>query len=291
MSLESIQEESSQKDLSSNVQSVVLTTRKRNRHGEVRKDEDQVNGKTKTKRARKPLTLQERLAIITCWNEGDMTVKEIGIKFGVPRTTVHGIIKNRDALAKSQLHEGLTLKRFSRAESRFRILEELLVAWSLELASRGVNVTNQKITAQAFEIHRMLSGLLSKPLQPCAFSPGWFRKFKERRSNSLMAIQGDSSTSLQDDGWFFPEEHLKRFSCSLDDIYTCGVTSMHMNMLPKRTFDDSCQDSGADMQDSPIVSVLLCCNASGTDKRSLHILGKYTHCTWWPINTVAIIAR
>ncbi|KAK3809329.1 MAG: hypothetical protein J3Q66DRAFT_353531 [Benniella sp.] len=248
------------------------------------RDQESENGtctehQKKVKRPRKALQLQERLAIIDFWEENQQTpIKEISEKFNVPRTTVYGIINDKDRLkqlATSRACRGLTLERCSMAESRFRILEELLVAWCHDIRSRGFAVNDQKITAQAFEIHRMLSGLVSRPLPHCTFSPGWLQRFKERRNGSMLAIQNSSSTIHREEEpyvggrWWYPGR--------MEDVYMCGITSMHSGLLPTGIYDGSHQESEARIQDAPILSVLLCCNATGTKIQSPHVFGRYAH--------------
>jgi len=208
-----------------------------------------------------------------------MSITKISKKFDIPRTTIYGIIKDKDRLkhlATSRARRGLTLERYSTAESRFRILEELLVAWSHDIGSQGFTVTDQKITAQAFEIHRMLSRLVSKPLPPCTFSPGWLQRFKQRQKTSLSETRNPNNTIHQDNDWSFPKDFCERFSGRLYDIYMCGITSMHLDMLPKRVYDDSCQESESQNHDAATISVLLCCNAMGGDMRRPYVFGKCT---------------
>jgi len=133
-------------------------------------------------------------------------MSDISRKFNVPRPTIYGIINDKDRLRQvtdSRVSKGLTLERYSTAESRFRILEELLVAWSGNVRDQGISVTDQKITAQAFEIYRMLSGIVAKPLPPCKFTSGWQQKFKERWGGSMFATQKVGSTVHQADSRSF----------------------------------------------------------------------------------------
>ncbi|KAF9932836.1 hypothetical protein BGZ65_004301 [Modicella reniformis] len=190
-----------------------------------------------TKRTRKPLRLQERLEIVAYWEENQhKPMAEISQELTVPRSTVYGIIKDRDnlkKLANGPPHAGLSPERYSTIESRFRILEELLVAWLLDQGSRGVSVASRKITAQAFEIHRMLSDLLMDPLPPCTFSSGWHQKFWKRPSGSFETVQGADSTTDVNDSWVDPDLIKSIFRPGVDDIYTSGVASMYLNMLPR----------------------------------------------------------
>jgi predicted transcriptional regulator len=72
-----------------------------------------IDGQAKVKRPRKALLLEKRLEIIGFWEENqEASMAEISKRFGVPRSTVYGIINSRDGLkklAKSQRYEGMDL--------------------------------------------------------------------------------------------------------------------------------------------------------------------------------------
>ncbi|KAF9932593.1 hypothetical protein BGZ65_004421, partial [Modicella reniformis] len=212
---------------------------------------DETNSKAKVKRPRKVLQLQKRLEIIA---NQEMSVTYISKKFNVPRATIYRIINDKD-----------TLKKLAQRPAKRR---ELLVTWFLDLTSRGITVTNNMLTAQAFVVHRMVSDLLVGSLPACTFSSGWLKRFKDRRKSSLEAAH----CPVDQDGYrLFVEERLRHFSGSLDDIYTYGFTSMYLDMLPSRIYDGSSQELSRMTVDGENATIILCCNASGTDMREPRI--------------------
>ncbi|KAF9941215.1 hypothetical protein BGZ65_004706 [Modicella reniformis] len=274
-------------DSSSNIQSLVPTTPKQNREeeseiggGTNRNANSIANSNAKAKRTRKPLQLQKRLEIIAFWEANQKLSKaEISRMLNIPRSTVYGILENKDALkelTKRRPTAGLNMERFRTYGPRYRFLEEFLVIWSLDLASRGVVISDMKVTAQAFEIQRMLSGLVVEPLPPCAFTTGWLKRFKRRQKISLGASKNVCNSTIQDESWLFVEEHLRHFSGSLDDIYMCGNTNMSPDMHPSQVYNDTFQESSASKMQSLDATVFLCCNASGSDKRPPVILVGYS---------------
>ncbi|KAK3809313.1 MAG: hypothetical protein J3Q66DRAFT_68827 [Benniella sp.] len=268
-------------DGSSNAGYMVLATHKHDKGNGEYEDETGPEVQKKTKRPRNALQLQERLEIIDFREKNQhMSMYTISEKFGVPRSTIYGIIKDKDRLKKltaSGASNGLTLERKSSVESPFHLLEELLVAWSGDLGERGFVVTDKKTTAQAFEIHRMLYGIVSKPLPSCEFTLGWIQRFKKRRNWSTLAAREASDTIHQADSWSFPEDLLRRLPTGLDDVFMCGMVSMYLDVLPTRVYATSSQESETTIQDSPIASVLLCCNATGTSLRAPYVSGRGIH--------------
>ncbi|KAF9984006.1 Tigger transposable element-derived protein 6 [Modicella reniformis] len=209
-------------------------------------------------RTRRPVQIEEKFKIIAFWEEHrNMSMADISKEFKMPRTTVHGIIKKRDTLLMGQPAVGLNPKRYRRDESRFRILEELL------------------LTTQAFEIHRMLSGLVKKTLPSCTFSSGWRSRFKKRRNISLESARDPHCPVDQDEWRSSVKKHLSRFESK--DVYTCGVTSMYLDMLPPQVFGGPCQGPSADGTGTLNASILLCCNASGTVMTQPHVLVRCSH--------------
>ncbi|KAI8597031.1 hypothetical protein EDD21DRAFT_229674 [Dissophora ornata] len=239
------------------------------------------------KRQKKAIQLQKKLEIIEYWEQNqNASYQKIGEHFCIPRTTIHGIVKNREILrdhAKSKPRAGLTMETSRMVEPRFRILEEVLMTWITDLRSRCAPISGWKITGQAFNIHRMLSELPAEPLPPCQFTSGWLKNFKKRRHISLEAMHRNMIAS-DDFERAFKEVRGHIAGYAINRIYTCGVTSMYLTAIPMVVFQDEkkkkkkvFQDEGQNCQtnnvDSASASVLFCSNADGSDKRKPLVLG------------------
>jgi len=153
-------------------------------------------------------------------------------------------------------------------------MEELLALWCENLSCRGVAITNEKITAQAFEIHRMLADLLVEPLPGYLFTSKWLKRFRERHCSSLVATQ--TSTVHRDESWLLLDEYLKSFEGDEEDVFSCGITNMYLNALPAKIFGSSQYGSPKRTSGDPSASVLLCCNANGSHKLEPRVLGMCT---------------
>ncbi|KAF9110921.1 hypothetical protein BGX27_005703 [Mortierella sp. AM989] len=185
------------------------------------------------KRSRKALSLQEKAEILDFIRHApSVSVQELSKQFKIPRSTIYGIIDNRQGIIEhAKRQPGMSRK----VENRFRILEEILIYWGRALESRGMVVTNRKLCAQAFETHRMLSSLLSEPLPQCLFTTGWLKGFKQRQA-SIFGSVPSVTVPVQVHQIKGILDSLGGFSN--DDIYTCGITSMFLDMLPTSTYKD-----------------------------------------------------
>ncbi|KAF8937438.1 Tigger transposable element-derived protein 2 [Dissophora ornata] len=201
--------------------------------------DSQANSQRLVKRQRKALQLQEKLEIIDYWEQNSpISFQKMETHHDVPRTTIYGIIKDRQrlqTLARSQPRAHLTLGTSRMVESRFRVLEELLVAWIMDLRSQCIPVYDKKITTQAFEIHRMLSGLLAEPLPACSFSSGWLKNFKKRRQIGKEIMHGNDPTTGEIAKAL---EELHSHLVNVDKVWSCDVTHMFLDAIPTRESKD-----------------------------------------------------
>ncbi|KAF9089670.1 hypothetical protein BGX27_002417 [Mortierella sp. AM989] len=179
------------------------------------------------KRSRKALSLHGKLEILESLRQNPfISVQELSRETGVPRGTIYGIIENREGimeLAKRQPEMCRVVV------NRLQILEFLLVDWNRSLESRRITVSDKEIRAQAFEISRMLSGLLREELPPCQFTQGWLKGYKQRHALNFVAVSkiqepeesGEIESMLNKLGGF-----------SKNDIYMCDITNMYLDMIP-----------------------------------------------------------
>ncbi|KAF9996602.1 hypothetical protein BGZ79_009661 [Entomortierella chlamydospora] len=185
------------------------------------------------KRQRNALTMEEKVEIIDFSTLNPLiTVKELSKKFGVPRSTIYGIFEKKEKiteLARSQPN----LSRV--VENRFKILEALLIDWNRIHETRGIKISIKKLCAQAFEIHRMLSGLLSEPLPQCQFTTGWHKGFKERRAAHFKTTTISQEPPRLDE----IKSLLGRLKgISKDNIYSCDIANMYLDMIPTSIYKD-----------------------------------------------------
>ncbi|KAF9172648.1 hypothetical protein BGX21_009509 [Mortierella sp. AD011] len=219
--------------------------------------------KRKGDKIRQAHSLEKKQKIIE-YRQANPTVlvSKLSEKFGVSRPTVYDIIK-----MNGRIGQHLTERpgSFRVTQNRFRILEELLACWGREQVYRGATPVYETYSAQAFEIHRMLSSLLEKPLPPCLFTAGWYSGFKDRYKQTLMdATQGSQRIS-----WAKEANNVLQAIQNVKprDIYTCDGTCMYLDLMSDATFLRSKAKSSARLNSSTTVTVLLCTNATGTDRR------------------------
>ncbi|KAF9171603.1 hypothetical protein BGX21_004609 [Mortierella sp. AD011] len=217
--------------------------------------------KSGKKRTRKALSLHKKLDIILYHRQNpSVSIAAIARIKNVPRTTIHGIIRDQEEIIKKSTDPCLEHRMtdtYRIVKRPFRILESLLQRWIRDLNSRGISLSDLKITTQAFEIYRMLNYALSYPLIPYKFTSVWLRKFKEQNRYYLEAPRCDTSgvdsCSL--------EELLQEIkSYPSNDTFLCGKTSMFLS-VHERLLEPEGKGHAAGGAKRASVSILFCLNA------------------------------
>ncbi|KAF9400821.1 hypothetical protein BGX21_003417 [Mortierella sp. AD011] len=171
------------------------------------------------------------------------------------RTTVIGVLKYKDTILS---HASGPSKGYHRiVKARLLEVEVVLARWIDNQKSRGIPVSIKKICTQATEIHRAMSSCTNGGLRGCEYTTGWLKGFK-RRHGAVLEMEPIQPSQVDKDFWQGQIDHYIS-ECKPEAVYFCYTTSMYLNMTPM--VDMSATDNAA----HSVASVLLCCNAAGTD--------------------------
>jgi hypothetical protein len=107
------------------------------------------------------------------------------------------------------------------------------------------------------------------------FSDSWLKKFKDSYQLTMKTGRGEAGSVNM-------EEHKEAFDAIADrlsayaprDIYNCDETGLYLKVMSNRTLSQGRVKGTKPVTDAR-VSILLCCNADGTDKRKPFVLCKY----------------
>ncbi|KAF9171053.1 hypothetical protein BGX21_003420 [Mortierella sp. AD011] len=177
------------------------------------------------KKTRSKITIEKKISIIRYLesNPGE-THANIAKEFSLSRTTVVGVIKNKDIILSHA--NGSSKGRYHRiVKARLLKVEAVLVKWIEHQKSHGIPISVKKVRTQAAVIHRIISGCIKGGLQDCDYTTGWFRGFK-RRNGAVLEMKPTPPSQANKDFW------QGQVDCyvskqELEAIYYCYVTSMN----------------------------------------------------------------
>lgn len=117
------------------------------------------------------------------------------------------------------------------------------------------------------------------------FSSGWLKRFMDTYNLKMRIARGQSGDvdmEFHKPAFETIARQLSRYAPH--DIYNCDETGLYLKVLSNRTLSQGRISGRKPIKDSR-VSILLCCNADGSDKRRPFVLCKYavTPSPWWSV--------
>lgn len=218
---------------------------------------------------RNSLSIAKKVEILTKLETTGKKKSEICKDFRIPKSTLSTIIKNKQQLketfAKHKVKKTNAKIRFSKYEE----LEEALLMWFCQSRAQNLPVSGPLISEKATQ----LANLLKLQFTP---NPAWLDRFKKRHDIKYKALCGESSNVQphMTEGWrntTLPGL-LQKFA--LCDIFNCDEFGLFFRCLPDKTMafkEDKCYGG---KKSKERITVLVGCNADGSEKLPLLVIGK-----------------
>lgn len=218
---------------------------------------------------KKTLTLETNLQILKDLDEKRLKQSEIAQSYGISKSTVSVLVKNRQAI-----EEACTSSQFQPNRKRMRTgkedkVDEALYSWFKQTRAMNVPVSGTLMTAAA-------SDLAAEMSINFAASSGWLDRFKKRKGIVFKTICGESAAvdTVQTDDWkstVLPEI-LRDYDAN--DIYNADDTGIFYKCLPDKTHALKGEICSGGKKAKDRLTALVASNMSGTDKLPLLLIGK-----------------
>lgn len=196
---------------------------------------------------------------------------------GIPESTLQGWLKDENKLREAST----TIDDCGQARKRARPaqdqqLEKAVFTWFTQTRSEGTPISGPVIQAQALKMHKQLHG----DEEIFGATTGWLQRFKGRHRISQVTIRGEQRSADDEAAASYPQklaEIIAEEGYNGDQIYNCDETGLYYKMLPDKTLatrnDD--QRTLGFKQSKDRLTVLLCCNKSGSHKLPPLVIGKF----------------
>lgn len=216
-------------------------------------------------------TLQEKLRIIE-EVERNPTEKKVHIakRLGLPVSSLNTIIEKKQEIREQVKKCGTSAKkRKTRKEAKYSCMEAALFSWYQQARASRIPVDGNILREKARSIAARMC------IKNFVASNGWISRFKERHGLVYKKLAGESAavdgSAVEEWGKNLPEL-VEGYEPK--DVYNADETGLFFNCLPDRTLalkGESCH-GGKSAKDR--ITVLLCCNSDGSDKRIPIVIGK-----------------
>lgn len=222
------------------------------------------------KKKRKQFSLQEKVDL---FKEIDAGKKQIDLcrERGIAPSTLATILKDREKVLKLHRESQLAPTRKRLRLGNFQDVDQAVLTWFKDARLQNVPVSGPMLQAKAREF--------ADALEVTGFdaSSGWLFRFRQRNGITWQVVSGEEKAADKEgaDSWRNDRFRGIAESYSEDDIFNADETACFYQLLPDRTMHFKGQQCKGGKKSHLRVTVLLCCNASGTKKIKPLVIGKY----------------
>lgn len=189
-------------------------------------------------------------------------------KIAISRRTIGDILsqKNKWSVGPSIAYSSKTEPKRIRNPENVE-MEKALFLWFTQMRGKHVVITDAILTEKARYFGNKIG------VTDFSYSTGWLSRFKGRYNISMRAICGESEgvdPITVATGRFEIRQLINQYNPN--DVYNCDESALFFRTPPGKTLSTGPVHGTKRFKDR--VTVMLCCNASGTDKRKVLVIGK-----------------
>ncbi|KAK9722522.1 Tc5 transposase DNA-binding domain [Popillia japonica] len=237
---------------------------------------------------RAKISLKTKLAILEEVDKKQISKTKIAEKFKIPKSTLSTIIKNKNKIDNA-IASGKQVFNKRLKGARYPELETQLIEWFTEMRLKAIPLNGPTIQQKAKSIAAKLK------ITECDFSSGWLYRFQKRHGISAHVISGEKNKVNEQtvDEWkqefrLIRQHYSDKDVFNIDetgvfynllhysdkDVFNIDETGVFYNLLPERTLDFKGKKCYGGTKSKERLTAVLCCNADGSEKLKLWIVGK-----------------
>ncbi|XP_064479113.1 tigger transposable element-derived protein 6-like [Ornithodoros turicata] len=215
---------------------------------------------------RKQSSLNGKLAVLRAVDAGRKKC-DVAKEFGISASTLSIFLKDREKIEREHAtnNRGPPPRKRIRA-ANFEDVDKAVLKWFLEVRSQNIPVTGPMLCAMAKDFSVIFGvGDQFKGTQ------GLLRAFRARHDIVSKGLAGEEKSTPQDVAIGWREKELKKVLLEYepDDIFNADQTALFFKLLPERTMKVK-----GSKRSKERVTVLLCCNMTGSVKVKPLVMGK-----------------
>jgi len=228
------------------------------------------------RRRRTPMTLDTKLRVIG-WHAAGRTIDYISRQLDnqYDRSGLYKIIKQKDSLL-SRAAEGAAGGRVSSRAGQYPKVDKALLEWFLAVCARGrkrVPLSLAILRQKALQVAEHLC------ITDFAASNGFIQRWASRHGLVNVALHGSgASANVEEAAERMAAIRQQHEGVDVDLIYNVDETGLLYRGLPSRSYvpseDRRTARGSKAMKRKDRVTVTLCCNATGTRKVPVTMIGK-----------------
>lgn len=218
---------------------------------------------------RKVLTLDDKVAMIEAVSKGEKK-KDVAIRFNIPPSTLSTILKSKEDVLKAVHSGSCSGQRKKLKAATYGDVDEAVFKWFTDIRAKDIPVSGAVLQQKARDFACLLG------CDDFKASTGWLHKFKMRHMIVGKTASGESHAADAEQASVWRKDRLPEIMATYEpsDIYNADETGLFFQMVPKKTLalkGDRCHGG---KQSKLRLTILLCTNMDGSDKRVPLVIGK-----------------
>ena len=174
-------------------------------------------------------------------HENGVRVSDLATQFGMAKSTICTILKNREKIKKADVASGVTVITKQRSQT-IEEGEKLLLIWINDNMLAGNSVSEGMICEKARRLHDDLVKkypVTSGDTDVFKASRGWFEKFKKRSGIRSVVRPGGAASANQKAAEEFVQDfsdYVKANGFTPQQVFNCDETGLLWKKMPRRTY-------------------------------------------------------
>lgn len=222
-----------------------------------------------SKNKRKQFSLKEKMDILKEVDQGSKK-SDVARMFFLAPSTLSTIIKDREKITKLYEQSSLCTDRKRLRLGDNQALEEALNTWFKDTREKNVPITGPILQAKAKDFAFLMG------VTDFQASSGWLHRFRDRYKISWNIVSGEERDAdvAAAEKWKVDKLNSILDSYSPDDIFNGDETAYFYKLLPNKTMSYKGDKCTGGKKSKERLSVLFCCNSTGTMKLRPLVIGK-----------------
>jgi hypothetical protein len=223
-----------------------------------------------SKRKRESIDLKTKYEILQDIERG-IDYRVIANKYGLKHKSNISRIKEQKEMIEKAFESGENnSKRKLLRKPKFEDIDEAVIKWLRDVRQHKISISGPLIKETALEIAK------NKGIENFVASDGWLRKLKTRHDITFGSVVGESAGVDRNvvSDWLTNRlpEILKDYEPK--NIWNADETGLFWRLQPKKTMRIKGETCNTGKLSKERITVLLCTNADGSEKKRLDVIGK-----------------
>ena len=220
---------------------------------------------------RKNIALDTKVTIIEAVQRGAKK-GDVAKQYEIKPSTLSTILGQSEKIMEEWSRSGSLSQRKKIRSAKYDDIDKALLQWFTEQRAHGAPISGPLMLEKA----KKFAEALGQP--DFKASTGFLDSFKDRHGITFRAICGESAAANVDGATDWKTHVLPQLlQCySDDDIYNADESALFYECLPNHTMTFKSDDCSGGKRSKVRITLLFCCNMSGSDKRRLLVIGKYS---------------